>query len=68
MRPAEVSAYRPGSARWPPDLEQQQVEGLVLVTSPIRIATGSMLAGLKHGNRLEQVHGRTVACGAGRCR
>jgi 4-amino-4-deoxychorismate lyase len=40
---------------WPPGLEQQQVEGLVLVTSPIRMATGSMLAGLKHGNRLEQV-------------
>jgi 4-amino-4-deoxychorismate lyase len=40
---------------WPADLERQQAVGLKLVVSPIRLAAGSILAGLKHGNRLEQV-------------
>ncbi len=40
---------------WPEALEVQQQNGLVLVTSRVNLASGSMLAGLKHGNRLEQV-------------
>jgi 4-amino-4-deoxychorismate lyase len=40
---------------WPARLEEEREQGLSLVTSPIRLAVGSELAGLKHGNRLEQV-------------
>ncbi|MFU8832788.1 MAG: aminotransferase class IV [Wenzhouxiangella sp.] len=40
---------------WPNDLEVQRTAGLVMTTSPVRLATGSVVAGLKHGNRLEQV-------------
>lgn len=40
---------------WPDGLEQHRQGGLELVTSPVRLATDSMLAGIKHGNRLEQV-------------
>jgi 4-amino-4-deoxychorismate lyase len=50
---------------WPSGLEQQQSEGMVLVTSSVRMATGSMLAGLKHGNRLEQVVAARACARAG---
>jgi 4-amino-4-deoxychorismate lyase len=40
---------------WPADLERQRREGLYLITSSVRLAAGSILVGLKHGNRLEQV-------------
>lgn len=40
---------------WPANLEQQRREGLVAITSPVSLASGSVLAGLKHANRLEQV-------------
>lgn len=40
---------------WPAGLNEQRNSGLDLVTSPVRLASGSILAGLKHGNRLEQV-------------
>lgn len=40
---------------WPQSLAGQQTDGLRLMTSPVRLASGSVLAGMKHGNRLEQV-------------
>jgi 4-amino-4-deoxychorismate lyase len=40
---------------WPADIEHFQQEGMRLVSSPIRLASGSAIAGMKHGNRLEQV-------------
>src|SRR5690554_1411234 len=40
---------------WPQGLEQQRRNGLVVHSSPLRLAGNSSLAGLKHGNRLEQV-------------
>ncbi len=58
-------AYFPDPARparrivqvrdWPVDLDRQRREGLVVITASTTLATGSMLAGLKHANRLEQV-------------
>lgn len=40
---------------WPGNLKAQREHGLVAITSTIRLASGSALAGMKHGNRLEQV-------------
>ncbi len=40
---------------WPSDADRFRQEGMRLVTSPVRLASGSVIAGLKHGNRLEQV-------------
>lgn len=40
---------------WPEGLEAARRHGLVLHTSPVRLAVGGELAGIKHGNRLEQV-------------
>lgn len=40
---------------WPADLDHQRRAGLDLITSSVRLASGSALAGLKHGSRLEQV-------------
>lgn len=40
---------------WPEGLEPARRHGLVLHTSPVRLAVGGELAGIKHGNRLEQV-------------
>ena len=41
--------------RWPDGLAAARKDGLNLVTSRVRLASGSVLSGLKHGNRLEQV-------------
>lgn len=40
---------------WPVGINDQRACGLRVVTSQIHLAHGSMLAGMKHGNRLEQV-------------
>jgi len=40
---------------WPQHLESEQRHGLVMGTAELRLATGSTMVGLKHGNRLEQV-------------
>jgi 4-amino-4-deoxychorismate lyase len=40
---------------WPPGLSVSRAEGLTLHTSPVRLSVGGILAGIKHGNRLEQV-------------
>ncbi|QOC24005.1 aminodeoxychorismate lyase [Wenzhouxiangella sp. AB-CW3] len=40
---------------WPEVIADQQRDGVSVITSSIRLATGSALAGLKHCNRLEQV-------------
>ncbi len=40
---------------WPDAIHDQRERGICAVTSPIHLAIGSMLAGMKHGNRLEQV-------------
>ncbi len=40
---------------WPAGLAASRRDGIVLHTSPVRLAIGSPLAGIKHGNRLEQV-------------
>jgi len=52
-RPAtrRILARRP----WPIDLDRQRRDGIELHTSPVRLAVGGELAGIKHGNRLEQV-------------
>ncbi len=41
--------------KWPEHLEEQRKRGLVVHRSPVRLAESSGLAGIKHGNRLEQV-------------
>ncbi len=40
---------------WPADIERFRHDGMRLITSSIRLASGSPIAGMKHGNRLEQV-------------
>lgn len=40
---------------WPSGLDSAREAGIVLHTSPVRLAIGGPLAGIKHGNRLEQV-------------
>jgi len=40
---------------WPQGLARQRRDGLRVVTSPIPLARNPALAGIKHGNRLEQV-------------
>lgn len=50
---------------WPPDLARLQQAGLRVMTSPIRLATDSPLAGMKHGNRLEQVLAARACSAAG---
>lgn len=50
-RPRRILMRRP----WPESIDRQRRFGLTVGTSPIRLASGSTLAGIKHGNRLEQV-------------
>ncbi len=40
---------------WPDRIARQREHGVRAVTSPVHLACGSVLAGMKHGNRLEQV-------------
>src|SRR5699024_8902132 len=40
---------------WPQRLAAQRQRGLKLHTSSVRLASSAQLAGIKHGNRLEQV-------------
>lgn len=40
---------------WPATIAQARAEGIVLHTSPVKLSVGGELAGIKHGNRLEQV-------------
>lgn len=54
--PARPSPRRIVARRdWPQGLERARVAGLALGISPVRLAVGGLLAGIKHGNRLEQV-------------
>jgi 4-amino-4-deoxychorismate lyase len=50
---------------WPEGLESQRIHGLALTISPVRLASGSAVAGLKHGNRLEQVLAARACAAAG---
>lgn len=50
-RPRRILMRRP----WPGAIDRQRRMGLAVGTSPVRLASGSTLAGIKHGNRLEQV-------------
>ncbi len=50
---------------WPADLERQRQTGVVVVTSSITLATGSVLNGIKHANRLEQVMAARACANAG---
>ncbi|WP_376695467.1 aminodeoxychorismate lyase [Wenzhouxiangella sp. EGI_FJ10305] len=50
-RPRRILARRP----WSATIDQVRTEGIVLHTSPVRLSVGRELAGIKHGNRLEQV-------------
>lgn len=50
---------------WPEGLEEAHQSGLRLHTSPIRLARGGALAGIKHLNRLEQVLAARAAAQAG---
>lgn len=49
--PRRILLRRP----WPADLASARRDGIVLHASPVRLALGGPLAGIKHGNRLEQV-------------
>jgi 4-amino-4-deoxychorismate lyase len=49
--PRRILLCRP----WPSGLSADRTRGIVLHTSPIRLSIGPELAGIKHGNRLEQV-------------
>jgi 4-amino-4-deoxychorismate lyase len=49
--PRRILLRRP----WPAGLESARAEGIVVHRSPVPLSTGSALAGIKHGNRLEQV-------------
>ena len=49
--PRRILMRRP----WPSGLEVARRAGIVMQTSPVRLAVGGPLAGIKHGNRLEQV-------------
>ena len=54
--PAEPDCRRIVHRRdWPARIGQQRDRGVRVVTSPIHLAGHSLLAGMKHGNRLEQV-------------
>lgn len=54
--PASVTPRRLVSRRpWPATLDRQRERGIEVDVSPIRLAVGGALAGVKHGNRLEQV-------------
>jgi 4-amino-4-deoxychorismate lyase len=50
---------------WPEHLERQQRDGLAMILAPVRLAAGGELAGIKHGNRLEQVLAASAARRAG---
>lgn len=50
-KPRRILARRP----WPAGLETDRGQGVALHVSPVRLAVGGPLAGIKHGNRLEQV-------------
>lgn len=56
-QPPETAAPRRILMRrpWPPGLVAARAQGISLHTSPVRLALGGPLAGIKHGNRLEQV-------------
>ncbi|NBB93287.1 MAG: aminodeoxychorismate lyase [Gammaproteobacteria bacterium] len=60
-RPRRILLRRP----YPSDLDTAREQGLWLVTSPVRLASRSVLAGIKHGNRLEQVLAAEAARRAG---
>ncbi|RFF32196.1 aminodeoxychorismate lyase [Wenzhouxiangella sediminis] len=49
--PRRILLRRP----WPAALASARRDGIVLHSSPVRLAVGGPLAGIKHGNRLEQV-------------
>jgi len=49
--PRRILVRRP----WPGTIDAARAQGIVLQTSPVRLAIGGDLAGIKHGNRLEQV-------------
>lgn len=49
--PRRILVRRP----WPSGLAVARRDGIVMHTSPVRLARGGPLAGIKHGNRLEQV-------------
>lgn len=54
--PASVTPRRLVSRRpWPATLDRQRAKGIEVDVSPVRLAVGGELAGVKHGNRLEQV-------------
>ncbi len=53
------------SRPWPDNYRKIQRDGLRLHTSPVRLAVGSSLAGLKHANRLEQVQAARACTEAG---
>ena len=50
---------------WPANLDDQRRTGLAVVTASVTLASGSMLAGLKHANRLEQVLAARECAAAG---
>lgn len=49
--PRRIVMRRP----WPSGLAHARRKGIVMHTSPVRLAVGGPLVGMKHGNRLEQV-------------
>lgn len=51
IEPRRILIRRP----WPADLERRRREGICVHTSPVHLAAGSLLAGSKHGSRIEQV-------------
>lgn len=51
VAPRCVLARRP----WPADIDRQRDHGITVHVSPVRLAVDGELAGIKHGNRLEQV-------------
>lgn len=54
--PVQVKPRRILTRRcWPTGIESARQRGIVVHTSPVRLAAGGPLVGLKHGNRLEQV-------------
>ncbi len=59
--PRRIVERRP----WPTGLLEQRRSGLALQVSPQRLAIGAGLAGIKHGNRLEQVLAARVCSAAG---
>jgi 4-amino-4-deoxychorismate lyase len=50
---------------WPSAVDRFRQGGMRLVTSPVRLASTSPIAGMKHGNRLEQVLAARDCAGQG---